>query len=190
MAPQEVLADYLSIRQTRAACYSFAIVCAALGLWLRLALNSVLGITVPYITFFPAIMLSAWAGGFGPGLLTTLLGAVAAQYFLLAPLYSFALPSLVDSLSLGLFVAVGTIISVLNQSLRTARAESLEHVKQLTSAMAERLRTEQALKASRERLQLALNGTLADGGTPMEDISAAYPKANWDEVCGQLFLQG
>jgi len=41
-----------------------------------------------------------------------------------------------------------------------------------------------------ERLQLALNGTLADGGTPMEDISAAYPKANWDEVCGQLFLQG
>ena len=102
-------------------------------------------------------MLSAWAGGLGPGLLTTILGAIAVQYFLLAPLSSFALPSLADSLGLLLFVGVGTIISVLNQSLRTARAESLDHVEQLTSAMTERLRTEQALRESRERLQLALD---------------------------------
>jgi hypothetical protein len=45
-----------------------------------------------------------------------------------------------------------------------------------------------------ERLQLALSSqgapTLADGGTPVDDIAANYPKADWDAVCGEMFLQG
>jgi hypothetical protein len=45
-----------------------------------------------------------------------------------------------------------------------------------------------------ERLQLALTAegatpTLADGGVPVEDISASYPRANWDSVCGEMFLE-
>ena len=45
-----------------------------------------------------------------------------------------------------------------------------------------------------ERLQLALSmegagATLADGGVPVSDISASYPKADWDAVCGEIFLQ-
>ena len=46
-----------------------------------------------------------------------------------------------------------------------------------------------------ERLQLSLSaevGTaaaLADGGVPVKDIAAAYPKANWDAVCGEMFLE-
>jgi hypothetical protein len=44
-----------------------------------------------------------------------------------------------------------------------------------------------------ERLQLALAGdgaapTLADGGTPVADIAASYPEADWDAVCGEMFL--
>jgi glycine cleavage system H protein len=45
-----------------------------------------------------------------------------------------------------------------------------------------------------ERLQLALSAegapALADGGVPVEDISANYPHADWDTVCGKMFLQG
>jgi hypothetical protein len=45
-----------------------------------------------------------------------------------------------------------------------------------------------------ERLQLALSAegapTLADGGAPVADIAAGYPKADWDGVCGEMFLQG
>ena len=46
-----------------------------------------------------------------------------------------------------------------------------------------------------ERLQLALTAegaapTLADGGAPVEDIAAAYPQADWDAVCGEMFLEG
>jgi glycine cleavage system H lipoate-binding protein len=45
-----------------------------------------------------------------------------------------------------------------------------------------------------ERLQLALSpeeagATLADGGVPVEDIAAAYPNADWDAVCGNMFLR-
>ena len=45
-----------------------------------------------------------------------------------------------------------------------------------------------------ERLQLALAAegaapTLADGGVPVADIAAAYPEADWDAICGRIFLQ-
>jgi len=45
-----------------------------------------------------------------------------------------------------------------------------------------------------ERLQLALTAegaapTLADGGVPVADIAAAYPEADWDAVCGEMFLR-
>jgi glycine cleavage system H protein len=44
-----------------------------------------------------------------------------------------------------------------------------------------------------ERLQLALAGegkapTLADGGVPVADIAASCPQADWDAVCGEMFL--
>jgi hypothetical protein len=45
-----------------------------------------------------------------------------------------------------------------------------------------------------ERLQLALSSeigaaSLADGGVPVDDIAAAYPEADWDAVCGNMFLR-
>ncbi len=45
-----------------------------------------------------------------------------------------------------------------------------------------------------ERLQLALSmegaaPTLADGGVPVDDIPSGYPRADWDAVCGEMFLQ-
>jgi glycine cleavage system H protein len=45
-----------------------------------------------------------------------------------------------------------------------------------------------------ERMQIALGGgavgaSLADGGVPVADIGDAYPAADWDAVCGEMFLQ-
>jgi glycine cleavage system H protein len=43
-----------------------------------------------------------------------------------------------------------------------------------------------------ERLQIALGAgspTLADGGVPVDDIAAACPGADWDAVCGRMFLE-
>ena len=40
--------------------------------------------------FFPAIILSTWLGGTGPGLLAVLLSALAINFFFLEPRYSFS----------------------------------------------------------------------------------------------------
>jgi hypothetical protein len=49
------------------------------------------------------------------------------------------------------------------------------------------------LQREMERLQLALStggaATLADGGVPVADIAACYPKTDWDAVCGEMFLE-
>ena len=50
------------------------------------------------------------------------------------------------------------------------------------------------LQREMERLELALTAegaapALADGGVPVPDIGASYPNADWDAVCGQMFLE-
>ncbi len=50
------------------------------------------------------------------------------------------------------------------------------------------------LRREREGLQLAHSAegaapTLADGGVPVADIAVSYPKADWDAVCGDMFLE-
>jgi hypothetical protein len=44
-----------------------------------------------------------------------------------------------------------------------------------------------------ERLQISLTAegaapTLADGGAPVSDLAANCPQADWDAVCGHMFL--
>ncbi|HYY43499.1 MAG TPA: DUF4118 domain-containing protein, partial [Pyrinomonadaceae bacterium] len=75
-----------------------------------------------FLLFFPAITLSAWYGGRGPGLLATVLSAMACAYFVLPPVFSFAV-GLVELLRLGVFIFVALLISTLSNARR--RAEEL-----------------------------------------------------------------
>lgn len=84
----------------------------------RFALQPLLGPSVPYLLFFPAIMLTAWIGGLGPGLVATALSTALAAYFFLEPFRSFAIDSTADLVSLPLFAAIGGAISILVESLR------------------------------------------------------------------------
>lgn len=84
--------------------YAIALAAAAGGLLIRLALEPVWGAELPYITLFPAIMVSAWAGGLGPGLLTTFLAAVGAAYFWVPPLRSLWVTEFGEFLGLSVFV--------------------------------------------------------------------------------------
>ncbi len=116
-------------------------------LLVRWPLWPVLGDAVPHMTFFPAVMLAAYYGGFWPGLLATFLGAAAANYFLTEQLASFQVTSANDVAALILFVLVGTIISGLCESLHRARRRLL--AAGLAESMTERKHVEEAL--ARER---------------------------------------
>src|SRR5919204_3262417 len=72
------------------------------------------------LPFYPAVMLSAWYGGFGAGLLATLLSALAMDYFWLPPVPSIGIREPGDIMGFLLFLGVGLLVSALNARLLTA----------------------------------------------------------------------
>ena len=98
--------------------YGMAVGVAIAAILVRLGFDPVWGIKLPYITLFPAIMLSAWIGGAGPGMLTTVLTALAAEYFWIEPTGSWLVDDKTELVGLALFVVIGVFISLLNESWR------------------------------------------------------------------------
>jgi PAS domain S-box-containing protein len=99
--------------------YGVAIGVTGLSVLVRWALWPVLGSQTPHMTFFPAVMISAYFGGFGPGLLATVSGAFAAHYFLGDT--RFQIDTAQGAVSLTLFLLVGIVISGLTESLHRMR---------------------------------------------------------------------
>jgi PAS domain S-box-containing protein len=131
--------------------YSVAMLAPAASLFIRWPLWPWLGNAVPHMTFFPAVMIAGYVGGFWPGLLATLLSAVAANYFLTGQLRSLQFTGANDIAALILFLVVGIIMSALCESLHRARRR---HV------ALERQRAEDALHATKEQHWQSLTETL------------------------------
>ena len=131
--------DLQRLGSQSSAATQYLVACASVGgaLLLRYALRPWLGANVPYLPFFPAILLAAWYGGFGAGAMATALAALAAMYLFLPPA-GFAVGNTSDVVSLGLFVATGLGIAWLNHQLRVAEA-AWRHEAELATARAERL---------------------------------------------------
>src|ERR1700757_2164648 len=92
---------------TRLIAYSVAVLAPALSLLVRWPLWPVLEDAVPHMTFFPAVMIAAYFGGFWPGLLATGLSTVAANYFLTRQFSTLHITSVKDVVALFLFVLAG-----------------------------------------------------------------------------------
>jgi len=101
--------------------YALAVVATALATLLTLALRPILDLT-PAALLYAAVMISAWHGGLGPGILATALGTASLDYLFIAPMWSLTL-TWPDVLRLTVFALVGlTIVSLTAASQRTARA--------------------------------------------------------------------
>lgn len=100
--------------------YGTAVLFAGVALLLRFPLNPILQDRVPYITFFLATAASAAYGGFGPGLATTVLGALLGGLYVVPPSGSLRFESPGDYLGLALYVAFGTLISFLSGARKDA----------------------------------------------------------------------
>src|SRR5947207_15653643 len=59
--------------------YGVAVLAIATATVLRVPLSHILGGSVPFILYFPAVLFAAWYGGFGAGFMATILGAIAAN---------------------------------------------------------------------------------------------------------------
>jgi two-component system cell cycle sensor histidine kinase/response regulator CckA len=113
--------------------YGCAVASVAVAIGARLLLDPVLGQQVPFPTILLAVLVTAWYGGFRPALLAVVLGALGADFFLLAPRGSFELVGIEQQVALALFVFAGLAIALLAGALHRARqraeftAESLRH---------------------------------------------------------------
>lgn len=65
--------------------YGFAIAASALATWLRFEVDSALPPGFPYLTFFPAVIFTAFLFGFGPGVLAAMLSGLAAWFWFIPP---------------------------------------------------------------------------------------------------------
>jgi len=132
----EQAAALRAIRSSAVARYASAVGAAAIAVLLRLALDPVWGMRLPYITLFSGIMLSAWLGGFWPGIVTTVLCATAAEYLWVEPSGSWAIADKTDLLGLLVFVAVGGVMSGLNEAWRRGTAGVAESEERLRVTLA------------------------------------------------------
>ncbi len=130
--------------------YGVAVIAIALALGLKLLVDPLIAQQSPFLLLAGAVMVAAWFGGLGPGLLATALGAVVSDYYFLPPLGSFTLPG-VAFLPLLLFVLQGALISLLAEALRSARRRAEASTEQTR-------RHQESLRQSEERFRLLVEG--------------------------------
>lgn len=147
--------------------------------------------------FFAAIMLAAFYGGLGPGLLVSVLSALAIDYYFVAPFRGFEV-SVANTVRAGVFMLVAAMTSWLNASrkrlMEDIRERNREREKLLTqisgfndelqkeifAATEELAETNNSLLQTQQRLtrseRLALVGQMAASlaheiGTPLNAVS-------------------
>ncbi len=106
--------------------YAVAIGMTLTVLLIRTSLNGVLAEQARLMPFVLAVTAAAWWGGFGPGLLATILGTLLGVYFIVPPDYSLHFIRLADWVNAGLFMFLGVTISWLSEELHRARRNEVE----------------------------------------------------------------
>src|SRR5215207_6522791 len=103
--------------------YGVAVLAVGMAFLVKLLLDPLIVQETPFLLVFGAIMISAWYGGLGPGLLATVAAGLATDYFFLQPTSSFSGFSL-ETVPLLAFFLEGTLVCLLVEALRAARSRA------------------------------------------------------------------
>jgi len=98
-----------------------ALLITAMAAGIRLLALHELGNSVPYITFYPAIIITALLCGLLPGLLATILSALMASYWWIEPSESLKIAASADRLSLFVFLLNSLFICAVTEMMFRAR---------------------------------------------------------------------
>jgi signal transduction histidine kinase/ActR/RegA family two-component response regulator len=109
------------IRRSGLAGYAIAVALAVAALAVRLAIGSALT-GFSFVTFFPAILLAAYLGGFRAGTLSLVLSTGLSWYYLVEPAYSFQLVWPSGYLAIGFFLFTAGLIVLLVSAMNGAYA--------------------------------------------------------------------
>jgi len=156
--------------------YVAAVAATGAALFVRWLLNPLLEHRLPFITLYGAVALAVWYGGWGPAVLATLLGYLAADLAFVetesdSPLWLSGPGGIaglvVYFLSSLIVIALGSRMRTAERRFETAALEALARQRQLENEMAERSRADQALRDNEARLAAE-----ADALARLNDLSS------------------
>src|SRR5829696_7038438 len=130
--------------------YGVAVLAAGAALGIKLLLDPLTVQDTPFLLVFGAIIVSAWYGGLGPGLLATAVSALATDYFFLYPRGTIT-GFRVEGIDVLAFTLEGVLVSVLTSSLRSARDRAQRSTLEARSH-------QESLRESEERFRLMVEG--------------------------------
>ena len=130
--------------------YAAALAYVAVSTTLRLSLGDFLGTRGPWLFFFPAIVLAAWQFGFGPGLFSLFLSAVAGIYLFIPPTHTFHLLVPGDAAVVAAFIISGATIVLFGSK---SNHDRLELVKEARRREAVQRELAEALQGQKEELE-------------------------------------
>ena len=106
--------------------YAVAVAAVLLTFLAKGSIERMVGPGPPLIFFVPAVTISAWQGGGGPGLVATALASFLSAYFFFTPIGSFLVMNPNDLARLAAFVFEGILTSVTMEGLHRARRHAEE----------------------------------------------------------------
>lgn len=116
----------ITFKQSAVARYGLAVIATAGGLAIRLAVENWIPPGFPYVTFFPAVVITAYFAGLRPAILCAGLSGLAAWWFFIPPVYSFQLTTqTIVALVFYVFVVVVDIFFIdgMRKAMRQVSAE-------------------------------------------------------------------
>src|SRR5579863_9282742 len=116
--------------------YALAVVSPVLVLSMCQAVRVTYGEQASLFFFLVPILLCAYLGGLGPGILATFASAALSDYYLIVPLHNFSVSSATSSVALMGMVAAGVLASIWTEWLhRERRPRETGHADQLLVPM-------------------------------------------------------
>lgn len=110
-----------------------------------------------YPFFLAAVMLSSWFGGLGPGIVSTIFGALLSEHFFLTPNESSG--SIWSGLGrVSYFASVAVLICVLNARLRYTQKRAEANAREVQCNQTLLLQSQKTLQQSEERYRLLIEG--------------------------------
>ncbi len=115
--------------------YAFMLLTVSLFIWLRLTVLGGVSRDTPYLFILFSVFISAFYGGFGPGVAATLISLVGIYYYFLPPYFQFDLLYSSDFEEIITYIMVGFAFSWLLDQQRQSRVDLEDMVKKRTSQL-------------------------------------------------------
>lgn len=164
--------------------YSVAVAAVALATVARLAIDPMIGGGVPFLTYFPAIVIVSLLSGFWPAMLAVVLSLGLAWYLFIPPIHSFALGTYGLWL-LVLFAGVASVSAALAALINAVVERVREQDRALLSAQQREAERQRMIIRELEHRTRNLFG-LVQGLALQSFRHGATVKESQDEFLGRL----